>query len=122
FALLIVGISEALAVTVGAFWLAAACLAVFGVAMVVLGAGVQCMIQASVAPEMRGRVLSLSGLVMRGAPALGALFMGWAGDRIGLGPPLVAGAVVCGMVFLVMLRHEPRLSMAAERGSLPAPL
>jgi predicted MFS family arabinose efflux permease len=122
FALLIVGISEALAVTVGAFWLATALLAVFGVSMVVLGAGVQSMIQASVAPEMRGRVLSLSGLVMRGAPALGALFMGWAGDHVGLGPPLVAGAVVCGIVFLVMLRHEPRLSMAAERGSLPAPL
>lgn len=122
FALLIVGISEALAVTVGAFWLATALLTVFGVAMVVLGAGVQSMIQASVAPKMRGRVLSLSGLVMRGAPALGALFMGWAGDHVGLGLPLVAGAVICGIVFLVMLRHEPRLSMAAERGSLPAPL
>ncbi len=56
FALLIVGISDALAITVGAFWLAMAFLAVFGVAMVVLGAGVQSMIQASVAPEMRGRV------------------------------------------------------------------
>ncbi len=122
FALLIVGISDALAVTVGAFWLAAALLAVFGGAMVVLGAGVQSMIQANVAPEMRGRVLSLSGLILRGAPALGALFMGWAGDHVGLGPPLVAGAVVCGIVFLVMLRHEPRLSVAAESGSLRAPL
>ncbi len=30
---------------------------------------------------------------------------------------LFAGAIVCGIVFLVMLRHELRLSVAAERGS-----
>ncbi len=115
FALLVAGIADALAVIIGVFWLAAVLLCVFGVAMVILGAGVQSLIQTNVAPEMRGRVLSLNGLTVRGAPALGALFMGWAGDYVGLGPPLVAGAVVCGIVFLVMIRHEPRLGAAAGK-------
>ena len=73
--------------------------------------------------ELPGKVTELRyALAPVSFLALGALFMGWAGDHVGLGLPVVAGAVLCGIVFLVMLRHEPRLSMAAERGSLPAPL
>lgn len=113
-ALLVAGVSDALAVTLGLFWLAAVLLAMFGVALVILGAGTQSMIQANVAPEMRGRVLSFNGLILRGGPALGALIMGWAGDHVGLGPPLVVGAIVCGGVFLVMLWREPRLGMESK--------
>jgi len=113
-ALLVAGVADALTVAVQALWLAAVLLAVFGVALVILGAGTQSLIQAEVAPEMRGRVLSLNGLIIRGGPALGALVMGWAADYVGLAAPLMAGALVCGLVFLVMLRRGARLDRAAK--------
>jgi predicted MFS family arabinose efflux permease len=43
---------------------------------------------------MRGRALSLFGLIFRGGPALGALIMGAASEALGLQAPLAAGALL----------------------------
>jgi predicted MFS family arabinose efflux permease len=76
------------------FWPALACVAVAGVAMVVAGAGTQTVLQTAVAEDMRGRVLSLFGLIFRGGPALGALVIGTASEALGLSAPVAVGALL----------------------------
>jgi predicted MFS family arabinose efflux permease len=65
-----------------------------GVAMVISGVGAQTLVQMAVEPAMRGRVLSLYGIIIRGGPALGALGIGWAADYIGLRLPTAAAALL----------------------------
>lgn len=77
------------------FWFAVACLFVVGASMSASATGIMTLVQASVEPSMRGRVLSLYGLVFRGGPALGALIMGWVAHFVGLRWPVIGGAVFC---------------------------
>lgn len=76
------------------FSLALGCLAIAGGAMVIVGAGSQTLVQLTVDPDKRGRVMALFGMVFRGAPALGALWLGGLADRWGFGP---AQALGCGL-------------------------
>jgi predicted MFS family arabinose efflux permease len=77
-------------------WFAAALawVAIAGFAMVATGVASQTLIQITVDEAVRGRVLSLFGLIFRGGPALGALIMGTASELVGLQAPLAAGAVL----------------------------
>jgi MFS family permease len=84
------------------FWPAVACVALAGGAMAVAGAGTQTLLQTAVDEAMRGRVLSLFGLIFRGGPALGALAMGAASEALGLQAPLTAGALI-GLAAALML-------------------
>ena len=73
--------------------------------MVAAGIGTQTIVQLAVDPSMRGRVLSLHGLIFRGGPALGALLMGSLGDFVGLRPPVAVGAIVAlGVAAMVATR------------------
>jgi len=76
------------------FWPAVVAVALAGFAMVVAGAGTQTVLQSAVEEGMRGRVLSLFGLIFRGGPALGALAMGVASEAFGLQAPLTVGALL----------------------------
>ena len=84
------------------FWPAVACVALAGFAIVVAGAGTQTVLQTAVDEDMRGRVLSLFGLIFRGGPALGALAIGGASEALGLQAPLAAGALL-GLVAALLL-------------------
>ncbi|GBF26487.1 putative bacilysin exporter BacE [bacterium MnTg02] len=66
--------------------------ALLGLTIVVTSAGIQTLVQLNVESEMRGRVLSLYGLIIRGGPAVGALTMGWFADWIGLRWSVAGGA------------------------------
>lgn len=77
------------------FYLALLWVFIAGFAQTVAGTGEHQLIQAAVDEHMRGRVVSLYGSVSRGTPALGALFMGWLGDEIGLRWPIAGGAALC---------------------------
>jgi predicted MFS family arabinose efflux permease len=63
---------------------------------------------------MRGRVLSLYGLIFRGAPALGALMMGVASEAVGLRWPLAAGALFVLAAALWARAREGRIVAALE--------
>jgi predicted MFS family arabinose efflux permease len=65
-----------------------------GIAMVISGVGAQTLVQMAVVPQMRGRVLSLYGTIIRGGPALGALAIGAAADYVGLRLPTAIAAVL----------------------------
>ena len=76
------------------FWFALAAVTAAGIAMVLSGVGAQTLIQLTVEPEMRGRVMSLYGIVFRGGPAAGALIIGALSEFLGLRWPLAGGAVL----------------------------
>lgn len=76
------------------FWLAVPVLLVLGAMMAASGIATQTYIQLAVDGEMRGRVVSIYGLIIRGAPALGALIMGFASDYVGLSWPVVFGCLI----------------------------
>jgi MFS family permease len=98
-------------------WLAVPLLVVNGFAMSSMGISAQTLIQMSVDGTMRGRVLSLHGLIFRGGPALGALAMGAASDVVGLRMPVFAGALVLAVVWLWAWMRQDR--MFAALGSPP---
>lgn len=88
-----------------ALWLGVTAAGLLGAVLVASGVGMQSVVQLAVDPAMRGRVLSLHGLIFRGGPAIGALIMGALGDLVGLRLPIGAGAVLAlGIVGLVALR------------------
>jgi len=76
-------------------WAAAPALLVTGFAITTMGITSQTLIQAGIDEHMRGRVLSIWGLILRGVPAVGALGMGWASDFTGLKPPVALASVMC---------------------------
>lgn len=89
-----VALALLLFVSTSSLWVAMPALALLGLSMVITGAGIQTLLQLNVDGDMRGRVLSLYGLIMRGGPAIGALTMGWLAESHGLRWPLAGGALL----------------------------
>jgi MFS family permease len=98
------------------FSLALLTVALAGIAMVLSGVGAQTLIQLTVEPEMRGRVMSLYGIIFRGGPAAGALVIGTLSEFFGLRWPLAGGAVLAlGVWAWIWVRHR-RLIYELEAG------
>lgn len=89
------------------YYLAIVLVGLAGAGMLVAGAGAQTVVQTAVEEGMRGRVMSLYGLILRGGPALGALAMGAAGDLVGLRAPLAAGSLLA-LLAALWLYHRRR--------------
>ena len=70
---------------------------------------------------MRGRVLSLSGLIFRGGPAIGAFVMGFVAERIGLQIPVVVGAAFCIVLWAWVARNLTRTASVLETETKPHP-
>lgn len=88
------------------FWFALLCTAAFGMFMSVSGIAIQTTVQMRAAPHVRGRTLSVYGLIMRGAPATGALILGAASEVAGLRLPLVVTAIACLLVWLMVWKRR----------------
>ncbi len=84
------------------FWVAVMAMAISGITMVTFGVSTQTLIQHAVPGKMRGRVLSLWGMIFRGGPAIGALLMGWLSGFFSLGWPVGVGGGLCILVILLM--------------------
>jgi len=97
-----------------AMMLALPALFVAGFAMVSGGVGTQTLLQLSVGGTLRGRVLSLYGLIFRGGPALGALIMGGLSEVFGLRLPLAGGACLAMLAWAVVWSRRHRLAAALE--------
>jgi predicted MFS family arabinose efflux permease len=103
-------------VTTDRTWIAVPALMVAGFSMVANGVATQTLLQLRVDPAMRGRTLSLFGLVFRGGPGLGALAIGALSEWIGLSAALVAGAVLAVAASLWAWSRFGRLRRALEPG------
>jgi predicted MFS family arabinose efflux permease len=96
------------------FHVAMACLLVIGASLSVSATGVMTLVQSAVDGNMRGRVLSLYGLVFRGGPAIGAFAMGFAAERIGLHIPITVGAILCIVLWAWVVRNLSRTAKVLE--------
>jgi MFS family permease len=93
------------------FWTALILVCVTGFSQVVVGIGELTLIQNASDPSMRGRVLSLYGMIGRTGPAIGALITGALAEVFGLRWPVVGGVIIM-LLFLFWLL--PRRKMMAR--------
>ena len=94
--------------------LALGSMALLGAAGVVGGTGTQTLMQNVVDGGMRGRVMSLYGLIHRGGPGVAALAMGAAADLVGIRPAVASGAVLCIALWLWMIRRQKETASVLE--------
>jgi MFS family permease len=102
-------LAAALFAAADALWLAVCLLVITGFGMATFGISAQILVQGSVSAHMRGRVLSIYGLIFRGGPAVGALIMGAASERFGLRLPVFAGSVIVCAVWLWAWFRQKRM-------------
>jgi len=98
----------------GAFWVGLGAVSVIGFSLVSIGVSTQTLLQNAVEGDMRGRVLSLYGVIFLGGPAVGALVMGWIAAHTGFGPPVAGGAVLCLVIWLWAMRRVWRAAPGLE--------
>jgi DHA3 family macrolide efflux protein-like MFS transporter len=78
-----------------AFWLALAGIAVGGVMNPMINGPLMALVQATVAPDMQGRVFTLIGSLCMAASPLGLAVAGPLADRFGVRPLFIVDGVVC---------------------------
>lgn len=79
----------------GAFWGAVAAMGLVGVTVVLTNGPLMAVMQATVAPEMQGRVLTLVNSVSGAMAPLGLVLAGPAADRLGVQAGYLAGGALC---------------------------
>ena len=84
-----------------------------GATVVLSGVTTQTLIQLSVDSALRGRVMSLYGMIFRAGPGLGALVMGTASDQFGLRWPVAAGALLTVFAWALVWRRRQAVAAAA---------
>jgi len=114
-ALLITGLSIFGFVVTDWYPLALFSIFVLGITGIYGGTATQTLMQHAVDGAMRGRVMSLYGVIHRGAPALGALVMGIAAEIIGIRWGVALGGILCLGVWLWMLTKSKTAAAALEK-------
>jgi MFS family permease len=96
------------------FWLALVMLAVASFGITVTGVGGQALIQSAVSGELRGRVISIYGMIFRAAPASGALIIGALSEVLGWRWPMAISAGLGLIVWFWALGRKNRMAAALE--------
>lgn len=97
------------------FWIALLFLGLVGWSLNVAGVGTQTLLQWSVDPAMRGRVMSIFMLIFRGVPALGALLIGLAAEFFGLQWAVAAAGAICAAGCIWAYRRRATMSEHLEK-------
>lgn len=94
-----------------------ACVLIFmvGFFTVQFGTAAQTLVQSSVAEGMRGRVMSLWFVIMRGAPGLGALGLGALAELVGINMAFLVGALACLLACSLAWRSRQVVAQAMEQ-------
>ena len=88
--------------------------ALAGAAILISGVSTQTLLQLSIERSMQGRVLSLYGIIFRGAPAIGSLIAGGLSESFGLRWPIAGGCALCIAVWLWTWRRRSAITTALE--------
>ena len=114
-ATLIMGVALVVFAFSPSFWLAliAVSFAAFGIATA--GISSQSLIQHGVDVSLRGRVISVYGMIFRAGPAIGALIMGALSETFGWEWPLAVGGLLCIVAWLWGRRNIAKISASLER-------
>lgn len=114
FCVLFLAIVLTLFATAQIFWMAVMFAALLGFGFILLNVSNQTLIQSAVDPGLRGRVMSVYGLIMQGVPAFGALLLGGVAEHIGLRIPMLIGGGMCFAVWVVAWRRRGELEASLE--------
>lgn len=101
-------------VATNVFWLACVFSGLMGLGFIVLNVSNQTLIQSAVDSGLRGRVISVYGLVLQGTPSLGALLMGTVAEHIGLRIPVFCGGGVLLVVWMLAWWRRTLLRTSLE--------
>lgn len=85
------------------FWYAVGCLVFLSAAQVGVNVAGQVIVQSTVRGELRGRVMSLWGLLNRSGPAIGALMLGGVSSYLGFQWPMLVAIAVTAVVAAFVL-------------------
>jgi MFS family permease len=97
--------------------IAMASLAVMGFGLTIAGIAIQTIVQSEVDEALRGRVMSVYGVMWIGSPGLGALILGTISDVTGIRWPVLGAALILLAFWTwVWLRERRGLSSAAPPG------
>lgn len=96
------------------FWFALPVIAVMGFASTVSGTGSQTLVQYAVDSQIRGRVMALYTIIVRGLPAFGAVLTGWFADYYGLRMAVAVSAIACLSAWAWTLRRQSAMTTALE--------
>jgi MFS family permease len=99
-------------------WLGLLFAGCLGFGFIVLNVSNQTLIQSAVDPRLRGRVISVYGLVLQGVPAIGALLIGGIADHIGLRIPIFIGGVICFGTWFLAWQRRTTLERSLEAESI----
>ena len=102
------------------FWVACVLSGVAGFTFIVQGISNQTLIQSAVAPEFRGRVVSIYGLINQGVPAFGAVAMGGIAEHAGLPWPVATGGALCCLLGWWAWRQRRWMARALEVENNPS--
>ena len=111
---LLQGIGLLLFATAAHFWIASGTVMVTGFAFIVQSISNQTLIQSAIQPEMRGRVMSIYGIIAQSVPSLGTLSMGALAVHWGLRWPVAIGGVLCALLWAWSWRLRIPLAAALE--------
>jgi MFS family permease len=95
-------------------WAGMVLIGLSGYASVIIGVGEQSLVQSAVDGAVRGRVMSLYGMIARAGPAFGALAMGAAAEVVGLRWPVAIGACALLALWLWLRPRRQRMAAALE--------
>jgi len=96
------------------FYLALPLVAMIGFAFIVQSISNQTLIQSAIEPGVRGRVMSMYGIISQGVPSLGTLGMGSIAAHYGLQMPVAVGAGLCILLWAWGWRLRRPLAAALE--------
>lgn len=108
------GTMLALAMQFQNIWIASGFLVVMGAFMLSGNVAAQTLVQNSVEPEFRARVMSLFIVFAYGLPALGAVLMGWIAAMAGLQAAIAGGALFMALFWLWALPKRSAMSKRLE--------
>lgn len=97
-------------------WLAVPAVVAYGFCVSVAGIATQTLVQLASDISMRGRVMSLYGLIFRGGPAIGALGAGIISVHLGLRWPVIIGAMLLAAAWLWTLLVRRRIASHLRGG------
>ena len=128
--LVLAGLSFAMAEVVAGlmptYWLFAAWLPVVGVAALTMLNSLQTVVQLSVDPDIRGRIMALYLMILMGGTPVGAPIIGWIGETFGARWTLLGGGaatltVVVGATVWLMRKEDIQLrEVSVRREKVPA--
>jgi MFS family permease len=115
--LLIAMVAQTLLAVTDKFWLAATCAAILSGAVTYAGVGGQLLIQNTIHGSVRGRVMSIWGMIIRGGPASGAFLVGTLAGFSDLQFAFITATILFLIIWLWALPNVKNMALKLERSA-----